>query len=94
MAKIYKAVEWQSASGKWHCNDPDLITRGDQWLIPAKILNMNIVDYLVMMKEQYNAIVNIREDGNFAYCSWKSQTDMRKYKNWINAKARDCGLLF
>ena len=94
MAKVYKAVEWQSASGNWFCNDPDLLTRGDQWLIPAKILNMNIVDYLIMMKEQYNAIVNIREDGNFAYCFWKSQTDMRKYKNWINAKARDCGLLF
>lgn len=94
MAKVYKAVEWESASGKWHCNDPDLINRGDQWLIPAKILNMSIVDYLVMMKEKYNATINIREDGGFAYCTWDKQADMRTYKNWINAKARTCGLLF
>ena len=94
MGKIYKAEEWQTASGQWHCTDPDLIGRGDQWLIPAKILNMSIVDYLVMMKDNFNAIVNIREDGGFAYCCWESQSDMRKYKNWINAKARTSKLLF
>lgn len=94
MAKIYKAEEWQSASGKWHCTDPNLIVRGDQWLIPAKILNMSIVDYLTMMKENFNAIVSIKEDGTFAYCYWESQTDMRKYKNWINAKARESKMLF
>lgn len=94
MAKIYKAVEWQSASGKWHCNDPDLITRGDQWLIPAKILNMNIADFLLMMKDKFKADVHIRGDGAFAYFEWANQADMRTYKNWINAKARECGLLF
>lgn len=94
MGKIYKAVEWQSATGKWHCNDPDLITRGDQWLISAKILNMNITDFLVMMQNEYKANLHIKEDGTFAYCTWDNQVDMRKYKNWINAKARSCGLLF
>ena len=94
MAKIYKAEEWQSASGRWHCTDPNLITRGDQWLIPAKIINMPIADFLVFVKQEFNARVNIREDGGFAYFDWDKQADMRKYKNWINDKARKCGLMF
>lgn len=95
MAKIYKAVEWQSTgSERWHCTDPDLIGRGDQWLIPARILNMPIVDFLVYVKDNFNADLHIREDGGFAYWDWTKQSDMRKYKNFINAKSRESKLLF
>ena len=94
MAKIYKAEEWQDASGIWHCTDPNLIARGDQWLIPAKIINMPIADFLIFVKQEFNARIHIREDGGFAYFDWEKQSDMRKYKNWINDKSRKCGLLF
>lgn len=92
---IYKAEEWQGCSGKWYCEDPNMFGKGyDIWLIPSRILNMSIIDFLTLIKNEYKAEIFYKEDGSFVGWYWSKQADMRKYKNWINAQSRKSGKRF
>jgi hypothetical protein len=86
---IWKATEWQSATGMWHCQCVDDFTKGSaNWLHPVRILKMSPAEYVKMMVEKYHAIVTYSEDFSFVGFQWKNQADMRKFKNFINKEAR------
>ena len=80
MAHIYHVSEWQSPTGRWHCNDVENLGNGSgYWWIPCRILDMQPTDFILLLKETFNA-------SNFSY-SEKSNV-LLYYKNWINEMAR------
>lgn len=94
MAKhILKFDEYQGSSKDWHCIASAEIGKiGNQWYTPARALGMKLDEYVEMLIRDFHPdhiqFYNNSENGLLLF-SWKSQTDMRKYKNWINKKMRD-----
>lgn len=88
MAHIYKVTEWQSPTGYWHCNDTsDLAGIAGLWWVPARVLGVSPAEYIEILVRDFKPD-NISFN-NILLFSWKNQSDMRKYKNWINKIARD-----
>lgn len=86
---LYKMTEWESC-GKWHCNCVDhLGTNGGHWIHPARILGLTAADYVKFVIDNYNPIVYHNDDCSLVFFSWEKQSDMRKFKNYINKKARE-----
>ena len=95
MKHVLKLSEYQLANGNWMCSDVEDLGHGSgYWWIPAQMLGMKLTDYILMLKETFNAtdFVYYKESGYLSY-SWKSQADMRKFKNWINSKARQANYM-
>lgn len=90
MAHIYHVSEWQSPTGRWHCNDVEDLGNGSgYWWIPCRILGMAPTDFILMLKETFNASdFSYSVESNVLLYSWEKQSDMRRYKNWINEMAR------
>lgn len=90
MKHILKYVEWQGLSGDWYCNDTtDLNGIGSLWNTPAIMLGISAYDFVKLLLEKFKPTkVVYDKEWNVLVYSWKSQADMRKYKNWINAEAR------
>lgn len=90
MAHIYHVSEWQSPTGKWHCNDVEDLGNGSgYWWIPCRILGIKPTDFILLLKETFNASdFTYSEKSNVLLYSWEKQSDMRRYKNWINEMAR------
>lgn len=89
MGKVWQVVEWQSGSGQWHCNDTSQLSKGSaMWWIPCRILGISPADYVKLLIEQYHADVYWSEGNNLLLWSWEKQSEMRKFKNFINARAR------
>lgn len=87
MAHLYKATEWQSASGKWFCNDiEELAGIGSLWWVPARMLNLTPAQYIEMLVKDFKP--DYLKFDKILIFSWNSQSNMRKYKNFINAEAR------
>jgi hypothetical protein len=96
MAHVYKSEEWQSGSGiYWYCNDTsDLAGKAGLWWIPCRILNISPADYVSMLIDEFKVDkISYNIETNTLYFCWKSQTAMRKYKNFINKKARETNFL-
>ena len=86
---LWKAEEWETSSG-WHCNCvSNLAHNSAAWYIPARILNISPADFIELLFRQFKPD-NFYFDENTCFCnwSWKSQANMRKFKNFINAEAR------
>lgn len=91
MAHLYKTTEWQSGSGVWYVADvQELGTSSSYWWIPLKILEISAVDFVKMLKNNFN-VYNVRynKEANVLIFNFKSQEAARKYKNFINKKARE-----
>ena len=90
MAHLYKTQEWQSPSGKWYCNDTtELAGMASKWWVPARILGISLTDYVLLLKNKYNATIvkyNLEKDILIFY--WDKQVDCHKYVLAINAEAR------
>lgn len=92
MAKqhILFLTEWQSASGYWYCADVSDV-RGisfSYWAI-VRMLNITPAAFAELLTKKFNVshMSYSKEKDVLTYC-WKSQADMRKFKNWVNAQAR------
>lgn len=86
---LFQLTEWQGSSGKWYCADKDNLTaQYPQWMVAVRMLGISPADYAKMLIEDYNATVTYCESKNFFSVSWTKQVDMRKFKNFINARAR------
>lgn len=86
---LYHMVEWQSPTGRWHCGCIDNLARNSgHWAHPASILGMPLVNYVEWVIINYHPIVWHNEDCSLVFFSWDKQSDMRKYKNYINAAAK------
>lgn len=86
---LYKSSEWESASG-WNCNCvDDLAGWAGLWYTPARILNISPAAFVELLITQYNAKIYYNEKTCFVSYYWEKQDDMRKFKNFINRKARE-----
>lgn len=95
MAYLYKVSEWQSPTGKWHCNDvQDLAGISGKWWVPARMLGMSLTDYIIMLKDTFHAtIVKYYEPTDVLFFHWDNYTDMHKYVLWINNKAKKANFM-
>lgn len=90
MKEIYKMTEWQDAvSGTWHCNDVFHGYKYAVWWVVPRMLQMDLADYVKMLIEDYHAEVTYFADKSVLLMSWKSQAECRKFKNWVNRRARE-----
>ena len=89
MAHLYKMTEWESV-GYWHCNDVSDLTHGSAyWWLPARMMKLSPAQYVQWVIDNFHPdIVSHSDDGSFVSFCWKSQSEMRKYKNKVNALAR------
>lgn len=98
MAHVYKATEWQSGLSTWYVADvQELGTSSGYWWIPLKILGLNPVDFVKLLKNDFNIKhASYSKEYNMLTFSFGSLEDARRYKNYINRKAREknfiCGL--
>lgn len=85
-----KMSSWQGGSGSWYCGDIEELGKGSgHWSLPARMLGMTPAKYLEWVIKNFKPDnVFHSEDCNFVGFSWKDQSKMRKYKNYMNAEAR------
>ena len=88
---LYTMKEWESPSGKWYCNCvDDLAGTAGLWYTPARILDLTPAAYIKFVVEHFKPDdIHYNEEKCLVFFSWKSQTSMRKFKNYINKKARE-----
>lgn len=95
MAHMYKASEWTDASRKWHVADTsDLANDSAAWWIPARILGLSLVDFVLLLKNEYNAnIIRWYPDSNngksLLLFNWNNYNDAHRYLLYINRIARN-----
>ena len=88
---LYKCEEWQSGSGLWHCGCMENLAGGsNEWYLPARILGLSPAAFVQYMIKEFNPLVTANKEKGLVFFSWQKQADMRKYKNFINKKAREC----
>jgi Uma2 family endonuclease len=87
---IWKATEWETVGMGWHANCTDNLAGGSSlWYHPARILGISPADFVELLVKEYKPDTLIYdEERNVLLFSWKSQAQMRKYKNAMNAAAR------
>ena len=96
MAHLFKMSEWESgAGGIWYCGDTeDLGHNSGAWWIPARMLGIDLVTYVEMLITTFEVDkISYDKKTNVLIYSWYSQAKMRKFKNWINAKARQANFI-
>ena len=90
----YKASEWQSGT-KWHVADvTDLAHDSAVWWIPARMLNLSLEDFILMLVNEYNATIDgwypeANNGKSLLLFSWKNYADAYKYLLYINRVARN-----
>lgn len=83
--------EFQSASGYWHCmNSSDLGNGSNIWWKFPRSINISLEEYVKVLALNFHATLKYLEKSDTLLFSWKSQSDMRKFKNWANRKYREC----
>lgn len=91
MSKLYVASEFQSVGGSYHIQCDDLVGTGRNWIEPARILGIAPTEFITLLRNEYNAEIEpYRKDGKLKWIgySWEHLADARKFKNFLNAKAR------
>lgn len=88
---LYECKEWQGTSGVWYCEHTASFPRDVQkWIVPARILQVTPADFIQLLIDEFEPDkIYHNEDCSFVGWGWTSQAKMRKYKNWINQKARE-----
>lgn len=88
---VYKAEEWQGASGRWYAADvKDLAHNSAVWWIPPQILGVSYEDYINKLVKEFNVTeMNYHYDTNTLVFSWDNKTDAHKYVLYINKVARN-----
>ena len=87
---LLKYVEWQSESGLWYCNDTsDLSSVRSLWWAPARMMNISPAEYVQWLIDNFHPdhiVYNVEHD--VLIYGWRKITDMRLFKNKLNALAR------
>lgn len=89
-AKLLHYDEWQGGSGVWYCNDTsDLCSVRALWWAPARMMNISPAEYVKWLIENFKPDhVSYNEERDVLIYSWDKQSDMRAFKNRLNALAR------
>ena len=88
---VWQAEEWE-INGKWYCNCVKALGTPHmaEWQIPARILDMSPAQYLQFVIDNYKPDhIYANKEKCLVFFSWSKQADERKFKNFINAKARE-----
>ena len=90
MAHLFKMTEWQGSSGRWYCNDTtDLAGPSAKWWTPARMLNTSLTDYIIMLKDKFNAtIVKYCPETDVLIFYWDKQIDIHKFILYINKESK------
>jgi len=88
---LYKLTEWQTASEKWCCNCVDNLGQNSgAWWHPARILGITPAAFISLLLEEYKPdYFYYNKETGFADWTWNDLNKMRKFKNFINKKARE-----
>ena len=89
---LYRLEEWQGGGGNvWYCEHTSTVSANiTKWIVPARLLNMEPADFIQWLIDNYKPDKWFHnEDYSFVGWGWSSQTQMRKYKNYINKVARE-----
>ena len=90
---VLRMGEYEDCQGKIHIQFDELVGTGKNWFAPARILKMNIPDFVMCLKKDYEAELTVYKDAegkvSFIGYKWTSLKMARKFKNKINAIARD-----
>ena len=89
-AQLLKYTEWQGAAGSWYCNDTsDLTSIRSLWWAPARMMNMTPAEYVEWLVTNFKPdYIAYDEEHDVLVYSWRKITDMRLFKNKLNALAR------
>ena len=89
MSHIMKYTEWES-NGNWYSRDvSDLTHNSDAWWLPARMLNISLTDYIMILKNDYHAFdFRYFQDVNILLWKW-NYNDCHKFTLWINREARN-----
>lgn len=92
--QLFQMTEWVSPTGKWHCACvSNLKENSSAWYLPARILGISPAEYLLFVIENYKpddiSVLNKDSNDLIILFSWNEQKNMRKFKNYINKKARE-----
>jgi hypothetical protein len=95
MAHLLKYQEWAGSSGQWYCNDvTDLTGLSAKWWAPARILNISLTDFVLLLKKEYHAnIVKYNPETDVLIYSWDEQQDAHKFVLFINRMARQANFI-
>ena len=87
---LYQLKDFQAQSGKHYITCEDLLGKpGPHWHIPARILGIELDEFVKLLAVKYKAtIVSYNKENKFLLFSLDKQSECRKYKNDINAQAR------
>lgn len=88
---IYEATLWESAGGnRYYVNDvKDLGGISGKWWVPARMLGMELTDYILMLRDTFKATVeSYNKEKDFLSFYWTNKNDANKYKLWINKEAK------
>lgn len=91
MNKLYVAGEFTDVNGQVRIMCDDLVGTSRNWLEPARILGLQPADFILLLRTEYNAnITPYRKNGKLSFIgySWSTLAEARKFKNFLNAKAR------
>ena len=90
MKHVLKFSEWQSGSGTWRAADVENLSgRSNAWWLPARMLNLSLTDYILLVKNKYHAsnFVYFR-DKNLLFWGWKNYNDCHAFVLFINREAK------
>ena len=89
-AQLLKYTEWQGAAGSWYCNDTsDLTSIRSLWWAPARMMNIAPAEYVEWLVTNFKPdYIVYNEERDVLVYSWRKITDMRLFKNKLNALAR------
>ena len=86
---IYKETECLMGDYYYSFSTQNLGKKYQQWVVPCRILGVTPAEYVRILKEDYNALIRYNPEKEFLSRRWESQSDMRRWKNYINKKARE-----
>ena len=86
----YELKEWCGSSGYWYCEHTASHPKDVQmWVVPARVLGISPAEFLKLLFAKFKPDrIFHNEDCSFVGWGWSSQSQMRAYKNWMNAEAR------
>lgn len=90
----YKASEWQSGTRWCVADTSDLAHDSAAWWIPARILDLSLEDFVLMLINDYHATIDgwypeANNGKSLLLFSWKNYSDAHKYLLYINRIARN-----
>jgi len=74
----------------WHsfCKK-NLGKKYQQWMVPCRILNISPAEYVRLLVTEYNAIIHWSPEHRFLGRKWVNHADQRRWRLYINKKARE-----